>query len=355
MKIKLILLVLAAAILFASCKKEEEPAAEEGVKTYVINEVFQTPRDEMDNVDSPAFYQTTDGENWIIATAKEGDVLIVNNAETGEEVKRTAGSGTKLGMLERPNGISVIDDLAVIVERDNHRVQVFSLPGFESLGSIAGDKLIKPYGLYIYKLDGKYRMFVTDNYETADEQVPPPSELDKRIYVYDFTVEDGELKSEFVKTFGDTSGAGVLSVVESIYGDAMHNNLLLSEEDVSQSSVKVYDLDGNFTGKVFGKGLFKYQVEGIALHECENGKGYWIITDQSLNGNRFMVFERETFEHIGNFTGPKTTNTDGIWLTQTSYGQFDRGAFFAVHNDGNVSAFDWGEIADSLGINLTCE
>jgi len=350
---KFIALIL-AVFVFASCQSDTQTKIN-SPKEVTIKEIFQTSRDENDNVDSPTIWHNPNGETWLIATAKTTDVLIVNNAETGEFIKRIGGTGIKKGEMKRPNGIAVIDSLAIVVERDNHRIQLFILPSFKSVGFIGEKDLIKPYGLYVYKKENVYNLFVTDNYETEDEQIPPPGELNKRVHQYKFTFDGKILKSEMVKTFGDTSGSGILSIVESVYGDTLYNNLLLSEEDTVQSSVKVYDLNGKFTGKVFGKGLFKFQVEGISLYECANGNGYWIITDQSMTENCFLLFDRKTFIYIGAFKGANTLNTDGIWLAQKPFGKFSRGAFYAVHNDGNVSAFDFGEIADSLKINLDCK
>ena len=337
--------VFAAALLsmlFVSClaQKKDDIA--------VINEVYQTVRDTVDNVDSPSFWQGQNGENWLISTAKATDVLIVDDAATGKNITRIGGSGTEQGKLSRPNGIFVIDNYAFVVERDNHRVQVFELPEFNSLGIIGDSLLIKPYGLFIYKTNDTYKMYVTDSYETADEQIPPDNELNRRMHLYNVSIKDSALTWNLVKTFGDTTGNGRLKVVESVYADVENNKLLISEEDMTQSSFKVYDLDGNFTGEVIGKGKFDGQVEGLTLYKCDNGTGYWIVTNQSYDNNLFLVFDRTTFEYKGTFSGPKTTNTDGVWLSPLPYATFTKGVFFAVHDDGNVSAFDWKEIMEKL-------
>lgn len=335
------LLIVIILLIFA-CKKQEE------LKPVKINEIYQTERNETDNVDSPAFWQGPNGENRLIATAKETDKILVYNAEDGKFIKETGTEGTAPGQLDRPNGIFVIDDICLVVERDNKRVQVFSLPGLEHIGFI-GENLVKPYGLFVYGDKTGYNMYVTDNYETADEQIPPDSDLGRRIHIYTFNMNSGELKSKFVKAFGDTAGEGTLRVVESIWGDPVNNILYIAEENEPETCVKIYDLEGTFTGKVLGKGMFKYQVEGISLYK--NGDtGCWIVTDQDYNNNTFYLFERISDKLIGSFTGPKTTNTDGIWLTQKSFGQFKEGAFFAIHNDGNVSAFDWGAVKSAVKI-----
>lgn len=340
-------MILLLIIPFVACTQQKEINED-----IAINEVFQTTSDTTDNVDSPAFWQSENGENWIITTAKESDVLIVDDATTGKNIKRIGKTGIELGQFDRPNGIFVIDDYCFVVERDNHRVQLFTLPEFQSLIAFGDSILIKPYGIFINKVNaGQYEVFVTDNYETQNEQTPPINELNKRIHKFIINISDSSIMWNHHSAFGDTTEPGALKIVESICGDPQHNNLLIAEEDVSQSSVKVYDFNGKFTGKIFGKGLFKSQVEGIALYDCGDGKGYWIVTDQSDSTNKFLFFDRTTFKYINSFTANKTTNTDGIWLTQIPFSKYTKGAFFAVNNDTNVSMFDLTEIVKKLNLN----
>jgi len=61
------------------------------------------------------------------------------------------------------------------------------------------------------------------------------------------------------------------------------------------------------------------------------------------------VFDRRDFRQIGAFSGATTSNTDGVWLHAGPLPGFPRGVFYAVHDDGNVAAFDWGEVLDTLG------
>ncbi len=319
----------------------------------VITETFQTERDEPANIDSPTVWHGPDGEHWLIATAKEGNGLYIADATNGEHLRIYGSTGVDTGQFKRPNGITVFEDYLFVIERDNRRIQIVELPELKSLGFIAEDQLMKPYGVYIYtdETDSNH-IFISDNYETADGRIPDPGALDYRLHHFTFEITSDSISHKLVDRYGATEGEGVLYVVESIYGDPANNVLLVAEEDTTQSCVKVYDLEGQFTGRIFGEGIFRHQVEGIALYEGSNGSGYWIITDQSHKENVFHVFTRREFMHVGSFSGPNTTNTDGVWLTQESFGPFEHGAFYAVHDDGNVSAFDWGQIAEKLGLTL---
>jgi len=322
----------------------------------VIKESFTTPRDESDNVDSPALWHGGEGQNWLLATAKEGNAIIVYDAANGEKIGRFGSIGTGLGELSRPNGIAVIDDYAVVIERDNHRVQVFILPEFKPLGVFGESVLRSPYGITIDRFEGKYHLYVTDNYETPEEETPPADSLDRRVHHFAFTVEDNRVAAEHIKAFGDTSGEGVLYKVESILADRIYNRLLIADEHEDHRDIKIYDTDGRFTGQIIPHNYFFYEPEGIVLWECEaDSSGYYLIVDQGKINNTFQVFDRKTLEYIGGFSGEITRNTDGTAITQKAFGDFRYGAFYPVHNDGSLTAISWEDIAGTLGLRNDCD
>lgn len=320
-----------------------------------VKERYSTTRDETDNVDSPAVWHGPNGEHWLIATAKHTDRLLVHDAANGKLLQKFGTTGSGPGQLDRPNGVFVIDDLLWVVERDNRRVQLFRLPAFEPLVHFGADgdrPLRKPYGLWVHKIAASdYRVYVTDSYESADEQIPPPAELNERVRPYRVQLGAGAPNVAAEPAFGDTQGRGVLRIVESVWGDPATGNLMVAdEEQVLERNVKVYGLDGKFRGRRMGGGVFHFQAEGLALYTCGDGSGWWLATDQGKQENYFHVFERNTLEYFGSFTGTQTLNTDGVWLTQQALPGFPQGAFFAVHDDGNVAAFDVAEILAALSL-----
>ncbi|MDR9416475.1 MAG: hypothetical protein RI564_09330 [Gracilimonas sp.] len=349
-------ITIVALILVSGCGSEDsnnESNSTISVKTGQVEEIYQTPRDTVNNVDTPAIWHGPDNQHWLLATAKETDVILTYDATNGEQLEVLSEPGTGMGQLDRPNSIAVVDNYAVVVERNNHRVQVFSLPAFESLGYFGEDILKWPYGItVIQNNNGGFRLFITDNYETEDEMVPADSELGERVQEFKMNIQNGQLSSTHVKAFGDTSGPGVQKKVESLMADEAYNRLLVADEDSIQNNIKIYDLDGNFTGEIMGEGIFKYEPEGIALYTCDENTGYWVTTDQGKENNFFYVFDRVNLEHIGTFTNPNTLNTDGIVISQRSFPGFPEGGFFPIHNDGNVSAISWGDIAEVLGLEV---
>jgi len=344
-------------LILISCNSEKKEIVEKDVSEneekdtmLILKPDVSSVWNELDNIDSPAFYKDA-ANSFIIATAKESDELVVYDAETAKEIRRVGGSGAELGQFERPNGIWVYANLCFVVERDNHRVQVLSLPDFKSLGFIGQDKLIKPYGLTVFRKDGRYNLYVTDNYEFVEDSIPADSLLGKRVLHYSFEFAENIKNLKFEKYIGDTQGEGVLKVVESIYADPVNDNLLICEEFEGEGNtcIKLYDLNGKFK-KVIGKGLFKSQAEGLALIKC--GKdGYWVSTDQSYNSNIFHFFDRKTFDLEASFQSENLSNTDGIWITQQSFGVNSKGAFIAVNNDGGIGYWNLGPLLFKLDLN----
>ena len=314
-----------------------------------VDEAFLTPLTPADNIDSPASWTAPDGSVWLIATAKATDKLVVYDGDDGRTRAAIGGSGAKPGQFRRPNGIFVADDRVFVVERDNRRVQVLALPGLQPLGHFGEAQLRAPYGLWVDKTAQGYEVLVSDAYMDG-EAVPPPAQLGHRFKRYRVRT-DGGFHAAHLGDFGDTDAGGAVRIPESIWGDAKHGVLLLSEEDQQAGTqLKVYGRDYRYAGLTVGKGLLKAQAEGIALWQCPDGSGYWIATDQFKDRSLFHVFDRRTLAHLGAFAGAVTANTDGIWLEQRGNARFPQGVFYALHDDQAVAAFDMRDVGKALGL-----
>lgn len=358
-------LLFMAALLAGGCASTPRTAAdrepdEQGddallakakVPHMVISEVFVTPSTPADNLDSPASWRAPDGRRWLIATAKGTHQLAVFDGDSGERLRKVGGKGAALGELNRPNGVAVIDDLLLVVERDNHRVQLFALPTFEPLATFGQDVLREPYGLWVRALDGGYEVIVSDNYMSpGNKDVPPPlADLGERFKRFRLTHTAGRWQGKAIGSFGDTGEQGAVRIAESVFGDVANDRLMVAEEDVATGTqLREYGLDGRYRGRNIGAGLFKAQAEGMALLQCADGSGYWIATDQFKDRSLFHVFDRRSLKHLGAFSGRVTANTDGVWLDARGDARFPKGVFYALHDDQAVAAFDWRDIAKAL-------
>jgi 3-phytase len=356
--LKTVVAVATLAGVAAACGDagNSEPPVDEATpdSVAVIVETYLTPYHEIEDIDSPAVWHGPSGQHWLFATAKQGDRIWVYDAVDGTVVDTVGNEGAGPGRFDRPNGIAVAGDLLLVVERDNARLQVLSLPDFNSLGMFASD-LIRPYGIAAFESgDGQVEVYITDNYETEDEQIPPDSELDHRVHHYRLMLGDGTIDAELVAVFGDTTGPGVLRKVESIAADPDRGILLIAEEMEGVSEYREFNLDGQYLGRSLGAGHFPNEAEGIVLYTCDDGSGYWIATDQSYTENVFHVFDRVSFDYLRTFSAETVSNTDGTAISQSAFGPFAAGAFFAVHSDGGVGALDWKTIAEATGLRDDC-
>lgn len=357
--------VPAAAATGTTAATEREPDEYEdddvllrdhAVPHVVVKEAFVSPDAEEDNIDSPASW-LQDGRRMVVATAKATDRLVVYDGETGQRLRNVGGPGAEPGQLRRPNGVATVDDrFAFVVERDNRRVQMFSLPGFEPVLAFGQDGLVQPYGLWVRPLDGGYEVLVSDAYMDGEDAagediVPALAALDRRFRRYTVTQAGGGWAAQPGGAFGDTSAAGAIRVPESLFGDVDNDRLLVAEEDVATGTrLREYDLQGRYRGRDVGAGNYLAQAEGIALMRCADGSGWWIGSDQFADRTLFHLFDRNTLEHVGAFAGEVTGLTDGIWLDGRGDGRFPQGVLYASHQDMGVTAFDWSDIAAALDL-----
>ena len=364
---------LLAAALLAACagkagvvRTDHEPdesgaplLADAKTPHVVVAEAFVTAAMPQDNLDSPASWTAPDGKRWVIVTAKKAGELVVFDGDSGQRLRSVGGKGTAPGQLDRPNGISVVGDLLLVVERDNHRVQLFSLPDFAPLLVFGMDELSKPYGLWARDKGDAIEVIVSDNYmRGADgKTVPALAELDHRFRRYRLAREGDAWKATLLQTFGDVTPAGAIRIAESVFADPANDRLMLAEEDTAVGTrLREYGLvDGKYRGRDVGAGLYKAQAEGIALMACKDGGGYWIGTDQFKDRSLFHVFDRRTLAPVGEFAGRLTANTDGVWLDAHGDERFPRGVMYALHDDQAVAAFDWRDIAAALKLKACAE
>jgi len=312
-----------------------------------------------EQLDSLAAWTAPDGAQWLIVSAKRSHRLRILDAESGALRREFGGEGERPGQLRYPNGVFVLDNLLLVVERDNHRVQVLRLPDLLPLATFGEADLRSPYGIWARALgEGEYEVLITDSYMSDFDAALPPALplLDRRVKRFRLEADGAYVSARLEQAFGDTGAAGALRMVESIAGDPGNGRLLIAEEDLrAGTALRVYSFAGEYSGRNLGFGLIRAQAEGIALWACADGSGYWIATDQFPDRSVFHVFDRHTLAHRGAFASKRIANTDGIWLRQTASARFPDGALFAIHDDQAVAAIAWPRIARALDLRARCQ
>jgi len=351
-------LLRTVALLAATCSASVPAAAALAAPPSLpqVREAWISAPVEAEEMDSLAVWRAGNGRTWLIASAKQGERVLLFDGDSGVRTGASGGPGTGPGQFRRPNGVAVSGDLLFVVERDGRRVQVLHLPDFAVLGEFGAGELQLPYGIWVDASEpGGFTAYVTDSFmaDFATAQLPPRERLAERVKRYRITVDgDGRLQSRYLGAFGDTSDAGALRMVESIAGDPSHGRLLIAEEDNRVgATVREYSLDGRFLGHNLPP--FEDDAEGVVLWPCGDQAGYWIAVDQ-LTPTRFHLFDRTTLAPAGSFTGTRTALTDGVALHAHATARFPHGVLYALHDDHAVSAFDLGAVARRLRLDPAC-
>ena len=352
------------ALLLAACSAapvHQAPAVVEATAPQVqrVAEAWGSAETPAEELDSLATWPTDDGHTWLIATGKSSHRLVVYDGDTGAQLRTVGSEGTALGQFKRPNGIAVYGDHLFVVERDNHRVQVLSLPDFKPLGSFGDDILRSPYGIWINETEpDEFVAYITDSfmYGKQFDVVPPYAELDQRVRRFRMQFDQaGRLRADYTGAFGDTHEDTALRMVESIAGDAANDRLLIADEDTRHdSTLREYSMSGTYTGRSLPQDSFGAEAEGVALWSCPDGGCYWVAVDQLAPLTIFHLFDRVTLAPAGSFEGNVTAHTDGVALHAAATPRFPGGALYAVHDDKSVTAFDLRDVVRTLGLAQDC-
>lgn len=336
----------------------EPPARIDPPVQVVVPERWLVEGHEAGELDSLATWLTPEGDLWVLATAKRSHQLQVHAGDDGELLALIGSRGDAPGRFNRPNGIAVHGDLAFVTERDNHRVQVLRLPDFEPVGTLGEAELQAPYGIWVHEIaPGELELIITDSFMLGErfDIVPPLETLHRRLHRFRVALTPDGLEAMYAGSFGETTDEGAIRTTESVWGDPLHGRLLVADEYVPDGlRLRVYGLDGGYANMDLGLGTYLGDPEGIALWACPDGSGYWISTDQDVGLSRFLIYDRESLSLLSAFNGHATANTDGIALYAAGSPRFPDGVLFAVHDDRGISAFDWADVADALGLPRQC-
>lgn len=312
-----------------------------------VRERWVSEADTAWNLDTPALLGSGDSA-VVLVTAKGTHDLKVFDAATGATLPAIGTPGAGAGQFMRPNAVYTVGDLSLVVERDNHRIQVLKGASTTPAGSFGEAELALPYGIAVAGALPDLTLWVTDDFEATAER-----DLSHRVHRFDVRfAEDGTPTVLGNRVIGTAEGEGALAVVETIGVDPQRNRLLIADE--VQKAYLVFDTAGIYQGERMGDGFISGDPEGMALVGCPDGSGYWIATDQQDGASFFRVFRRDDLHYIGTFHGPRTNNTDGVSFAPGSVAGFDGPAFFAVDDDQALSAFAWTDIVDALGLQTGC-
>jgi len=183
------------------------------------------------------------GSHWAIVPRAEQNAVVIYDLGDGREIYRLGEKGVKKGQLDTPVEAVTADDLVFVLERGNHRVQVFALPDLKSLGFIGENRLESPTHLALYRIEnGAYYLYVSDARKGARGGTA--------FHILRFSVSHAvnSIHGAYMQTFGYSPEEGCLGRVSALTVDRDKRRLLVREEGRTVSGTREYTLDGDFTG-----------------------------------------------------------------------------------------------------------
>lgn len=351
------LFLLPVLLLFAACNGNAgtgQVATQDTAKAVsgrsVLKPLIVTDSLKYDADDPAIWINPADpAQNLIVGTDKDTDGgLYVFNLE-GKMVNQVTG-------LKRPNNVDIAYglklgrrsvDIAVVTERETHRIRIFSLPDMKAIdnGGIAvfeGDTARDPMGISLYTAPDH------TIYAIVGRKTGPSG-----AYLWQYKLEDdanGIVKAALVRKFGSYSGK---KEIESIAVDNELGYVYYSDE---QHGVHKYYADpakGNAELALFATTGFTSDHEGISIYKNGAGTGYILVSNQQKN--TFMVYPREGItgkpnEHPLIAEVPVSTDeSDGSEVTSLNLGsRFPKGLFVAMSNGRVFHYYDWQQVQEEI-------
>lgn len=352
-----IALVFLFIVLSGGQKQEKlQNSQNEGLgNLHIAREAFRVEQPKTGKAGHAAIWNGPASQNWLLITDKEKGKVIVLDAATGQRITMFREPAIGRGQLQNPTAIAVADTFTIVLDRETHKIEVFSLPGFEYMGAFTHEKINEPRAITFSKINGGYELFVSGICPDEKEESMPDKRSYYQVHHFKLKIEDDTIETTHLNTFGDNSGEGMLYKAETLLLDRPMNRLLIADQYNMKRNIKIYTPDGKFTGQVIPSKYFKYQPKGMALWSRDSDtSGYYITTDQDVMNNHFLVFDRKTLNYSGRFEGEITRNTNDITLTRQTMGQFPHGVFYTLNAENSITAIEWNTIASALDLAKSC-
>jgi len=318
-----------------------------------------------DDPDDPAI--------WIHPTDPARSLIVGTN-----KVAAPAGAVVVFGLdgrirqtiagIDRPNNVDIQQgvrmgdrtvDIAVVTERLQHRLRVFTIAadgsGLSEIGAVpvldgeTGDRS-EPMGIALYKRQADGAIFA----------IVAPKLGGATNYLWQYRLEAnarGGVQGTLVRRFGNFSGKGAepgeAGEIEAIVVDDALGYVYFADEayGISKWQADPDHKDAARELAVFGLEGYQLDREGLAVWAGPDGTGYLVSTDQIPGGSVFKLYRREgepgmPHRHVAVHEVRTTADqTDGIEVTSAKLPGFPAGLLVAMNSGPrNFALFDWARL-----------
>jgi 3-phytase len=243
------------------------------------------------------WYNEFSKEYWLFILSQDSNKIFILNALSGKYIKSLGSHGDAIGQFDTPSDMSIYDDYLFILERDNHRIQIFSLPELKFVGIIGEVELTAPNCLETIKLrkDNKNYccVYVGDNLDNKPSR-------NKCYFKFILELNESGIYDTEVTRY-EPKEKSQLGFIQSIKYDGVQDNLYIV--DKLSKDVKIFNFNDQYKSTIL-KNYFKGNPGEINI--IQNNI---FIGDFSRLDNFFHIFSRN-FKHENTLVSDKTLKNE---------------------------------------------
>ena len=243
------------------------------------------------------WYNEFSKEYWLFILSQDSNKIFILNALSGKYIKSLGSHGDAVGQFDTPSDMSIYDDYLFILEKDNHRIQIFSLPELKFIGIIGEVELTAPNCLETIKLRKDKKnyccVYVGDNLDNKPSR-------NKCYFKFILELNESGIYDTEVTRYEPKDNSN-LGYIESIKYDGICDNLYIV--DKLSKDIKVFNFNDQYK-KTILKNYFKGNPGEINITQNRI-----FIGDFSRLDNFFHIFSRD-LKHTNTLVSDKTLKNE---------------------------------------------
>lgn len=228
------------------------------------------------------WYNKESKEYWLFALSEDCHKIFILNALSGKYIKSLGNNGDKVGEFDKPIDLCVYENFLMVLEKDNNRVQIFSLPELNFISILGEVELSNPKTIECLKLKKKDKeyccLIVGDNLDNK------PS---RRKCYFKFIFEIDKLGIYVPEVLRVEPKNNELGRIESIKYDSIKDNLFIV--DKLTKNIKILDFNNNYKNTIMNN-TYKGEPGEINILNDNKRDGIIVIGDFSRLDSFFHLY-----------------------------------------------------------------
>jgi len=313
--------------------------SDKAVDSLTVSHTFTAKTDE--KLHYTAHYRVN---QWLFAVSDSS--LMVFDARDGNYVKT-------IGKISKPGPIKVNGGLLFLLDIGQEIIQSIILPTFETSGILGAGGLKKPVDMTIFASDVNKTSYFVSHSGDSSFQNSKKILSGSSYFALNETSEDIQNPP-----IGELTGSGILYKPGAIEVDPTMGTIAVVEKSEFPNKINFFDLNGNYDPTYRTTFLVSGEIPDIELYYCTEGKGYWLIAQNTEFGGKrasLNLIDRVTNEYYGEIWFEDVNEIRSMCIVQSKVGVNIGGMLYIVNEKGKLYGYPWESIKEKLNLKHFCE